>query len=167
MVTPAYCVAMAAYGVAMNRDLYAAADALGEEGRRADRGAFWRSVHGTLSHLAWADAMWMNRFDGWERPATPLAESDRHVEDWAALRAIREEQDARIAAWAARVDPAWLAGDLTWFSGALGREATRPVGLLVAHLFNHQTHHRGQVHAMLTAAGARPGPTDLFLLVGG
>jgi len=57
-----------------------------------------------------------------------------------------------------------LLGNLTWQSGAAGRQVSRPVGLLVAHLFNHQTHHRGQVHAMLTAAGQRPGDTDLFLM---
>jgi len=40
----------------------------------------------------------------------------------------------------------------------------RPCALLVVHLFNHQTHHRGQIHAMLTASGARPDDTDLMLL---
>ncbi|MEZ5861079.1 MAG: DinB family protein [Geminicoccaceae bacterium] len=63
--------------------------------------------------------------------------------------------------WARGLDPGWLAGELSWHSGAIGREVTRPRALLVAHLFNHQTHHRGQVHAMLTAAGAKTGPTDL------
>ena len=64
-----------------------------------------------------------------------------------------------------RWDPAWLAADLTWFSGAAGRELTRPRALIVAHIFNHQTHHRGQVHAALTAAGQRTGDLDLpFIL---
>jgi uncharacterized damage-inducible protein DinB len=52
-------------------------------------------------------------------------------------------------------------GDLGWFSGAMGREVTKPKALLVLHMFNHQTHHRGQIHAMLTTAGARPGDTDI------
>ena len=54
-----------------------------------------------------------------------------------------------------------LAGELHWYSHAMGREMAKPYGLCVMHLFNHQTHHRGQVHAMLTAAGARPDDTDL------
>ncbi|HAR51365.1 MAG TPA: damage-inducible protein DinB, partial [Roseovarius nubinhibens] len=57
-----------------------------------------------------------------------------------------------------------LASDLAWYSGTLGRDVTRALGLCVAHFFNHQTHHRGQIHAMLTAAGARPGDTDLFVM---
>jgi uncharacterized damage-inducible protein DinB len=58
-----------------------------------------------------------------------------------------------------------MAGDLVWFSGAAGREICTPKGFLIGHFFNHQTHHRGQVHAMLTAAGQETGDTDLFLLV--
>ena len=60
---------------------------------------------------------------------------------------------------------AWLAEDLTWFSGAANREVRAPLRLLVTHFFNHQTHHRGQAHAMLTAVGQETGDTDLFLLV--
>ena len=68
-------------------------------------------------------------------------------------------------ALAYKVDGAWLAEDLTWFSGAANREVRAPLRLLVTHFFNHQTHHRGQVHAMLTAAGQETGDTDLFLVV--
>ena len=68
-------------------------------------------------------------------------------------------------ALAYKVDGAWLAEDLTWFSGAANREVRAPLRLLVTHFFNHQTHHRGQVHAMLTAAGQDTGDTDLFLVV--
>ena len=70
-------------------------------------------------------------------------------------------------AGAAEADDNWLAEDLTWFSGAANREVTAQKGLLVTHFFNHQTHHRGQVHAMLTAAGQETGDTDLFLVVPG
>ena len=87
------------------------------------------------------------------------------IEDFAELRAEREKADANISRWAAKVDDAWLAGDMTWFSGAANREITAQKGLLVTHFFNHQTHHRGQVHAMLTAAGQETGDTDLFLVV--
>ena len=71
----------------------------------------------------------------------------------------------RYLASANKVDDAWLAEDLTWFSGAANREVRAPLRLLVTHFFNHQTHHRGQVHTMLTAAGQETGDTDLFLVV--
>ena len=87
------------------------------------------------------------------------------IEDFAQLKAEREKADSAISGWAAKVDDAWLAEDLTWFSGAANREVTARKGLLVTHFFNHQTHHRGQVHAMLTAGGQETGDTDLFLLV--
>jgi uncharacterized damage-inducible protein DinB len=87
------------------------------------------------------------------------------IEDFAALSAGREKADGDISHWAAKVDDAWLAKDMTWFSGAANREVSAPHQLLVTHFFNHQTHHRGQVHAMLTAAGQETGDTDLFLLV--
>jgi uncharacterized damage-inducible protein DinB len=87
------------------------------------------------------------------------------IADFTELRAAREQADADITRWAAKVDDAWLADDLTWFSGAANREIRAPLRLLVTHFFNHQTHHRGQVHAMLTAAGQETGDTDLFLLI--
>ena len=66
-----------------------------------------------------------------------------------------------IVDWADAVTGADLAGQMVWYSAAVGQEMSRPQALCAMHMFNHQTHHRGQVHAMLTAAGAMPGPTDL------
>ncbi|MEM8647563.1 MAG: DinB family protein, partial [Pseudomonadota bacterium] len=76
---------------------------------------------------------------------------------------VRERQavDQQILDWAARFDETALGDDLSWYSGAAGRTVSKPLGVLITHFFNHQTHHRGQVHAMLTAAGQRPGDTDL------
>lgn len=165
MITPAYARTMAAYNAEMNRRVYAAAGRLGEAARRAERGAFFGSIHATLSHLLWGDRTWMSRFAGWDRPSVGIAGSTALYGDFAALSAARAAEDARLEAWAAGLTDAWLAGDLTWFSGAVQRELTRPRALLVVHMFNHQTHHRGQVHAMLTAAGERTGDTDLpFIL---
>ena len=78
---------------------------------------------------------------------------------------LRVATDDTISAWAARVDDAWLAQDLVWFSQAAQQELRAPRGFLVAHFFNHQTHHRGQAHAMITACGEQTGDTDLFLVV--
>ena len=75
--------------------------------------------------------------------------------------AARPALDARIAAWADAAGPDDLSGDLTWWSGATGREVTQPRALCVTQLFNHQTHHRGQVHAMLTGLGVATHDTDL------
>ncbi len=155
---------MAAYNAAMNRRFYAAAATLTDDARRLDRGAFFDSIHATLSHLLWADTGWMARLAGWDPPGVPLAESPRYVANFDDLRARREATDARLADWAASLEPAFLLTDLTYVSAAAGREFTKPVTLLVTHLFNHQTHHRGQIHAMLTAAGADPGVTDLPFL---
>ena len=87
------------------------------------------------------------------------------IADFATLKAEREAADAKIEAWAARVDEAWLAADQVWFSGAAQRELRMKRHFLMMHFFNHQTHHRGQAHAMITAANERTGDTDLFLLM--
>ena len=166
MISPAWVRMMAAYNAEMNRRLYAAASRLPEVERTSDRGAFWGSIHGTLSHLLWGDRMWMARFAGWPKPPQRMAESVALEPDFAALQSARAEADAAIEAWAATLDPAWLDGELRWFSAAAQREVTASRAMLVTHMFNHQTHHRGQVHAMLTACGERTGDTDLFVVLG-
>jgi uncharacterized damage-inducible protein DinB len=84
--------------------------------------------------------------------------------DFEDLKRERLTTDAAIETWASDLDPQWLEGDLVWFSGLLNREVTMNKKHLVMHFFNHETHHRGQVHAMLTMAGAKPEDTDLMLL---
>jgi uncharacterized damage-inducible protein DinB len=165
MITPSYVRTMAAYNAEMNRRLYAAASRLSDEERRRDRGAFWGSLHGTLVHILWGDRQWMSRFDDWERPTTPIKESRDMIGDYAELAAARVDADAAIERWAQKVDEAWLNADLTWFSGAAQREISAPKRLLVTHFFNHQTHHRGQAHALITAAGEKTEDTDLFLVI--
>ena len=162
VITPAFARTMARYNAEMNRRMVGAAAGLPDAQRRQDAGLFWRSIHGTFSHLLWADHIWMARLAGWERPAAALAESGRYHEgDFADFALRRRSTDAELVAWADVVDETWLAGELTWFSGATGREQRHPRGLLLAHVANHQTHHRGQVHALLTRFGADPGATDL------
>ncbi len=161
MITPAFVRAMAAYNAEMNRRLYAGADTLDDATRHADGGAFFHSIHGTLSHVLWGDNVWMSRFDGWEKPATLQRDSGRFVTNWAALKAARITADTQIETWAVRLSEADLAGDLIWFSGGSQQKMRRPCWLLVTHMFNHQTHHRGQAHALLTRAGAKVADTDL------
>ena len=164
MIQAGFVRTMARYNAWQNRSLYGAASALDDAARDADRGAFFGSIRRTLSHLLWGDTIWMSRFDGWEAPDVGIPGSSDWITGWDELSQRRREADELILDWATQVSDAALAGDLTWHSGALGRDVTRPLALCVTHFFNHQTHHRGQVHAMLTAAGAHPGDTDLFIM---
>ncbi len=165
MINPAFVVTMARYNIWQNKSLLEAADQLDDAARKADRGAFFGSIHGTFSHLLWGDRMWMSRLAGHPPPsAGSIGESASMIEDWTTLKEERNATDVAIAEWAESLQETDLDEDLTWFSGATGAEVTKPVALLVTHMFNHQTHHRGQIHAMLTAAGVRPGATDLFIM---
>ncbi len=161
MISPEYAQMMARYNRWQNTSIFTAASGLDDAARRLDRGAFFKSIHGTLSHLFWGDTIWMSRFDGWDAPSKNIPDSTEFAPDWDAFCKARAVADQRIIDWAAKLASADFIGDLTWYSGAMKREFSRPRALLIMQLFNHQTHHRGQTHAMLTAAGARPDDTDL------
>ena len=165
MITPDYIRTMAAYNSEMNRRIYAAAARLDDAARRANRGLFWKSLHGTLNHLLWADRQWMSRLDGWPPNTIANPQSPELIGDFDELRTAREEADAGIEAFAARIEPAWLDTELTWWSGAAKKQMSMNKRLLMVHFFNHQTHHRGQAHVALTMCGLDPGDTDLFLIV--
>jgi uncharacterized damage-inducible protein DinB len=162
MIDRAYVQRMARYNRWQNENLYGVAEALSDEERRRERGAFFGSIHKTLSHLLWADTIQMSRFTrDVPKPSAGIPESASLHPDWNALKNERGRFDRVIIDWADNIDQAWLAADLTYFSGSIGRELTRPQWLMVTHLFNHATHHRGQVHCMLTQAGGKPSDTDL------
>ncbi len=161
MITPGYVQTMAAYNAEMNRRTYAAAARLDDTERRADRGAFWGSIHATLSHVLWADRIWMARFGVGEPPAVPITQSGRLVENFEELAALRAAEDGSISGWTRALEQADLEGDLSYFSAVLQRRMVKTRAICVVHLFNHQTHHRGQVHALLTARGEDTGATDL------
>jgi len=165
MITPHYVRALSAYNAEMNRRVYSAAARLSDEDRKLDRGAFFGSIHGTLNHLLWADAAWMSRFAGSPMPGEKPEQGNPIFGDFGEMQARRARIDADIGAWAADLTDAWLAGDLTWYSGMLKREMTGPKTALIIHMFNHQTHHRGQAHALLTAAGEDPGGTDIAFIL--
>lgn len=161
MITVEYVRAMARYNSWQNENIYGAADALTDMQRKEQRGAFFGSIHGTLNHLLWGDQMWMSRFAGTTKPKVSIAGSKDMYASWDELKRERLAFDQVITDWAGKLEPVWLEGDLTWFSGNAGREVTKPKWLVTTHMFNHQTHHRGQVHCMLTQCGAKPGATDL------
>ena len=153
---------LARYNSWANERLYESVSRLADAEYRAARPSFFGSIHATLNHILWADQMWLMRFGAAPQPvARTISEGLTQFAQWDAL--IRERQcfDAHIQSWADGLDASGLAGDLTWFSGGAGREVTASRALLVTHLFNHQTHHRGQVNALLTGFGINPGVTDL------
>ncbi len=166
MISTDYVGLMARYNSWQNSSIYAAADALPDAARREDRGVFFGSVHKTLCHILWADQMWMSRLMGTPKPeAQSIADSSTMIEDWSVLQTNREKADAHLQMWADGLTDADISGELVWFSGGLGRELSQPRWMIITHLFNHQTHHRGQVHAMLTQAGAKPDDTDIPILL--
>lgn len=156
-----YALIMARYNLWQNKSLVRVASTLSERDRQTERGAFFGSIEKTFSHILWGDRLWFSRFTGSEAPAGGIAQSVALIENWEKFRTERAALDQQILHWAHTVSPAWFEGDQTWYSGAVGRMKTNPRRVLVVQLFNHQTHHRGQIHAMLTACGAKPEATDL------
>ena len=164
MISPQHARSMAAYNEWQNASIFAAADRLTEGARREDRRAFFRSIHGTLAHILWADHVWLSRFERCAKPPTAQQDSGDYIGDWASLRIERDRTDHLFSDWASGLDEDTLSETLSWYSGSTGRDAQARVWVVITHIFNHQTHHRGQVHAMLTAAGERTADTDLFLM---
>ena len=165
MIGTAFVRTMARYNAWQNEQLAGILEPLSQAELDADRGAFFGSIQGTLSHLLWGDRMWMSRWDAAsERPAEGIADSTRAFATKRAWMDARRVCDGRLGAWADALEEADLAGELTWYSGATGRDQSRPLALCIAHFFNHQTHHRGQVHAMLTAAGLTAPVSDLVFM---
>ena len=166
MISVGHVRTMARYNEWQNRSLYAAADTLSEADRLRERGAFFGNIHCTLGHLLWGDRQWMSRFapDQVDKPTALVRTGAGNYPDWADLARQRAVFDTFLIGWADAMDPSWLYGDLSWYSGIAKANLVKPRWFLVTHFFNHQTHHRGQVHAMLTAAGAKPDDTDLMLM---
>lgn len=161
MANKDYVLLMARYNAWQNENLIKAASALDQAARQAEREAFFGSIEKTFSHLMWGDGIWLSRFEGRDPPANYKSDSTALIESWETFQQQRTELDRQILGWAHGVLPGWFEGDLTWSSGMTGRTASRPRKMLAVQMFNHQTHHRGQIHAMLTAAGAKPDATDL------
>lgn len=166
MLSPDYVLSMARYNAWQNRQMKAVLETLPEAELKRDRGAFFGSIFATVNHLLWGDAMWMSRVSDWPKPDVGIDGSTGMTPTLAVWSAERFRADARILLWAERLRAVDLTGDLRWYSGATGRTQVRPVGLSVAHMFNHQIHHRGQVHAMVTAAGGAGWMSDLVYMPG-
>jgi len=164
MITIDYLRRMARYNAWQNRQIALATETLSPAGWSQDRAGFWGSLGGTLAHLVWGDLTWMARFDGGAGAPCGQAESGGLCPTRESWLGQRRALDGRILGWADGMSPQALAGDLSWYSASAGAHQTRPLGLLIVHFFNHQTHHRGQAHQMLSEAGLTPPVSDLFLM---
>jgi uncharacterized damage-inducible protein DinB len=148
------------YNAWANDRLYDAAARLDDTQYRADRGAFFKSVHGTLNHLLATDRIWMQRFTGaGDAPARLDAILfDRFDE----LRAAREAEDSRIVTYVDGLDEARIAGTIRYRRISTPEWFEQQLAPALAHWFNHQTHHRGQVHALLTGLTGEAPELDLL-----
>jgi uncharacterized damage-inducible protein DinB len=154
---------LADYNAWANRRLYNAVAALSDEDYRAERGAFFGSVHRTLNHLLVADRIWMRRFTGDGPTYSDLGAV--LCEQFDELRRERDAEDARIVAWVGGLDDKRLTGAFTYRPVTNPTEITQPLAPALAHLFNHQTHHRGQAHCLLTVIGGRDAAPSLDLIL--
>jgi uncharacterized damage-inducible protein DinB len=154
---------LAGYNRWANGRIYTALRALSDADYRAERGAFFGSLHGTLNHLLVADRVWMRRFTGTGPVQTRLDEI--LFEDLPALARARREEDERITAYVDGLTEADLAKTFTYRTITNPADVTQPLAPALAHFFNHQTHHRGQAHALVTmaAGNAAMPPLDLIL----
>ncbi|WP_075996010.1 DinB family protein [Salaquimonas pukyongi] len=150
----------AAYNRWANGQLYQAASGLDEKDYRRDCGAFFKSMHGTLNHVLVADRIWMKRFTG--KGEHPDKLDAILFDDFSALREAREAEDARIIAWAGSLDEAAVEGSFTYTPVTMAQTITQKLAPCISHFFNHQTHHRGQAHTILSLLGHQPPSLDLI-----
>ena len=150
----------AAYNAWANRRLYDAASELTDEEFRRDVGAFFGSLMGTLNHLVAADRIWMKRFTG-EGDAPVTLDATLH-RDLASLRAARSAEDDRIVDWVGSLGEKAFAGRVTSITVTDVRTVSQKLAPALAHLFNHQTHHRGQAHTILTSLGKKAPALDMI-----
>lgn len=159
MSTPEIFQTLARYNQWMNNKIYDACEQLSDEERKADRGAFFKSLHGTLNHILWADYAWLNRLADGGFDVPPIGQFIH--EDFEELRAAREDTDRFIIGWTDGITEDWLQEEFVWKAAIDGKERRQSHWLVVSHLFNHQTHHRGQATTLISQAGLDVGITDL------
>lgn len=164
---------LAHYNHWMNERLYALAAQISDEERKRDRGAFFKSIHGTLNHILLGDRVWLARFANSGHAFAALKDhvlspgiatlSDELYSDFTTLTHERDKTDLVIDAWMAELDDAILDSTLR-YKRLNGEANEQPFWLVLTHFFNHQTHHRGQVTTLFMQSGRDPGVTDLIAL---
>ena len=155
---------MALYNRWMNERIYAVCAEIPDDERKRDRGAFFKSIHGTLNHLLLGDRLWLGRFK--HRPFAVDSLDQELYADFETLRAEREQTDAEIVDFIDSLDEDALARPQRFHTIVNPAEHVFPLHHVLLHFFNHQTHHRGQVTTLMKQAGYDPGVTDLMWLPG-
>lgn len=158
-MTSDYFRRLARYNEWANRRLYDACGSLSSDAYHAARPSFFGSIHRTLNHILVADRIWMSRFEGTHHGIRSL--DQELYPDFPSLRAARQVEDDRIRSFMDRMTASVIDSELGYRSMA-GEARRTPMRWALAHFFNHQTHHRGQVHGMLSATAVAPPPLDLL-----
>ncbi|MBO6510405.1 MAG: DinB family protein [Roseibium sp.] len=161
-IDPVLYQRMAKYNAWMTGKAYATADKMSDADRKEDRGAFFKSIHSTLNHLLFGDRAWMNQFTAGGYKVGAMGE-DLYA-DYAELKSQHLAICQDIEDFAATLTPDWLDGTLEWTSRGDGKFRKRPRWICVTHMFNHQTHHRGQLSTLFSQAGLDIGRTDLPMM---
>lgn len=161
-MSPEQASTLARYNRWMNEKMYDTCSALSDSERKSDRGLFFGSIHGTLNHLLLADKIWLGRFLA--EPFEVVSLDQELFADFGELRMARTETDQFIVDWCAGLTEAELSRDLHYTSISTPTPRSCPMWIAVTHLFNHQTHHRGQITAALSQLGKDYGVTDLIAL---
>ena len=168
MITTEWLAALARYNRWMNDKLYTLAQRLSDEERKQDDRAFFRSIHGTFNHILLADTVWFSRFervpapDGFMAPGIRSLDEELYA-DFDELRVQHKIMDQKLSAWVASLDTERLQEPLVYMRR--GQKVETPLWWAVAHLFNHQTHHRGQITTLFNQKGLDPGVTDLYAML--
>jgi uncharacterized damage-inducible protein DinB len=153
---------MARYNRWANRRIYGVVAQLEPEEIQAPRSGFFPSIAKTLNHLLVTDRIWLGRFIGKLSEHKSLDEAP--YEDFAELTAAREAEDQRLIAYMKELTAAQIEGVLHYKNMA-GEPKSSEMLPLLAHLFNHQTHHRGQAHGMISSTRVAPPPLDLVYFI--
>ena len=148
------------YNAWANARLFAAVSRLTEAQYREDRGAAFKSVHGTLNHLLVTDRIWLQRLTG-EGNAPDRLDAIL-FDSFDGLADAREKEDQRIVAFVGRLDDVGLNGTVSYRRASSPEMQVGQVAGLLAHWFNHQTHHRGQIHVLLTGLVGTAPELDLL-----
>jgi uncharacterized damage-inducible protein DinB len=149
----------AGYNQWANSQIYESASHLSDADYRADCSAFFKSVHGTLNHMLGADQFWMHRFTG--QGVFPKTLDAILYADFKALKSARMEMDDRIIKFVERLDEAKLASIISYTPASNPVPVNELLAPNLDHFFNHHTHHRGQIHALLTGFGLDAPSLDL------
>ncbi len=165
MIDTHYAQTMARYDRWQNQSLIKAADQMTDEQRWQKRGAFFGSIAETLNHILWDHRIWLARQRGDADAINEIGTRHPYTDTprgWSEYKQDRAALDDELRMWCASLSDADMAKDVAWMRGET--PVTTELGFNLVHMFNHATHHRGQVHAMLTGAGIDPGSTDLPML---